>query len=89
MELIPGAYEMLAYLVHHDDQLSEWEQNFVGNMQYWLKVRKREPDQIQLMMLTMIYNRLKSRIDHVFIKKTEDTRNKLSQQDPAEDVINS
>jgi hypothetical protein len=59
MKLIPGAYEMLAYLVHHEAQLSEWEQNFVSNLQYWLKVRKREPDQVQLMILTTIYNRLK------------------------------
>ena len=59
MELIPGAYEMLAYLVLHKAQLSEWERNFVGNMHYWLAVRKREPDQVQSMMLTMIYNRLK------------------------------
>ena len=59
MKLIPGAYEMLAYLVLHKAQLSEWERNFVGNMYYWLAVRKREPDQVQSMMLTMIYNRLK------------------------------
>ena len=58
MKLIPGVYEMLAYLVHHEAQLSDWEQNFVGNMQYWLKVRKRDPDDVQLMMLTTIYNRL-------------------------------
>jgi hypothetical protein len=59
MEVIPEAREMIAYLTMHDDQLSEWERNFVGNMQYWLKVRKREPDHVQLMMLTTIYNRLK------------------------------
>jgi hypothetical protein len=59
MEVIPEAHEMIAYLTTHDDQLSEWERNFVGNMQYWLKVRKREPDHVQLMMLTTIYNRLK------------------------------
>ena len=59
MKLIPGAYDMLAYLVHHEAQLSEWEQHFVGNMHYWLTVRKKEPDQVQLMMLTTIYNRLK------------------------------
>jgi hypothetical protein len=59
MEVIPEAREMLSYLTKHDDQLSEWELNFVSNMQYWLKVRKKEPQQIQLMMLTMIYNRLK------------------------------
>jgi hypothetical protein len=58
MKLIPGAYEMVAYLVHHEAQLSEWEQNFVSNMTYWLKVRNKEPDQVQLMMLTTIYNRL-------------------------------
>jgi len=50
---------MIAYLTNHDDQLSEWEQNFVSNMQYWLTLRKRDPDQIQLMLLTVIYNRLK------------------------------
>jgi len=50
---------MIAYLTNHNDEMSEWEQNFVGNMTYWLKVRKREPDQIQLMMLSVIYNRLK------------------------------
>jgi hypothetical protein len=59
MEVIPEAREMIAYLIIHDDQLSEWERNFVGNMQYWLKVRKKEPDHVQLMMLTTIYNRLK------------------------------
>jgi hypothetical protein len=59
MEVIPEAHEMIAYLTMHDDQLSEWERNFVGNMQYWLKVRKKEPDHVQLMMLTTIYNRLK------------------------------
>ena len=59
MKLIPGAYEILAYLVQHEAQLSEWEHNFVSNMQYWLKVRKREPDHVQLMMLTTIYNRVK------------------------------
>ena len=58
MEVIPEAREMIAYLIIHDDQLSEWERNFVGNMQYWLKVRKKEPDHVQLMMLTTIYNRL-------------------------------
>ena len=59
MKLLPGAYEMIAYLVLHEAQLSEWEQNFVSNMQYWLKVRKKEPDDVQLMMLTTIFNRLK------------------------------
>lgn len=61
MELIPGAYEMIAYLVLHEAQLSDWEQNFVSNMHYWLNVRKKEPDQIQLMMLITIYNRLKTK----------------------------
>ena len=60
MEVMPEAHEMLAYLSNHEDQMSEWEQNFVSNMAYWLKVRKKEPDQIQLMMLSVIYNRLKS-----------------------------
>ena len=64
MKLIPGAYEILAYLVQHEAQLSEWEQNFVSNMQYWLTVRKREPDQVQLMMLITIYNRLKKRSEN-------------------------
>jgi hypothetical protein len=59
MEVIPEARELLFYLANHEDQLSEWERNFVSNMQYWLKVRKREPDQVQLMLLTVIYNRLK------------------------------
>ena len=59
MEVIPEARTMIAYLTNHEDQLSEWEQNFVSNMTYWLKVRKKEPDQIQLMMLATIYNRLK------------------------------
>ena len=59
MELIPGAYEMLAYLVLHKAQLSEWERNFVGNMHYWLTVRKKEPDHVQSMMLITMYNRLK------------------------------
>ena len=60
MEVIPEAREMLAYLLNHEDQMSEWEQNFTSSMTYWLKVRKKEPDQIQLMMLSVIYNRLKS-----------------------------
>ena len=60
IEVMPEAHEMLAYLLNHKNQMSEWEQNFVGNMTYWLKVRKKEPDQIQLMMLSVIYNRLKS-----------------------------
>ena len=60
MEVIPEVREMLAYLLNHEDQMSEWEQNFTSNMTYWLKVRKKEPDQIQLMMLLVIYNRLKS-----------------------------
>ena len=60
MEVIPEAHEMLAYLLNHKNQMSEWEQNFVGNMTYWLKVRKKEPDQVQLMMLSVIYNRLKN-----------------------------
>jgi hypothetical protein len=60
MEVIPEAREMLAYLLNHESRLSEWEQNFVSNMTYWLKVRKKEPDQVQLMMLSVIYNRLKS-----------------------------
>jgi len=60
MEVMPEAHEMLAYLLNHEDQMSEWEQNFVSSMTYWLKVRKREPDQIQLMMLSVIYNRLQS-----------------------------
>jgi hypothetical protein len=60
MEVMPEAHEMLIYLLNHKNQMSEWEQNFVGNMTYWLKVRKREPDQVQLMMLSVIYNRLKN-----------------------------
>jgi hypothetical protein len=60
MEVMPEAHEMLAYLLNHKNQMSEWEQNFVSNMTYWLKVRKKEPDQVQLMMLSVIYNRLKS-----------------------------
>jgi hypothetical protein len=59
MEVIPEAREMIAYLTMHEDQLSEWEQNFISNMLYWLKARKKEPDHVQLMMLTTIYNRLK------------------------------
>jgi microcompartment protein CcmL/EutN len=60
MEVMPEAHEMLAYLLNHKNQMSEWEENFVSNMTYWLKVRKKEPDQVQLMMLSVIYNRLKS-----------------------------
>jgi hypothetical protein len=60
MEVIPEVHDMLAYLLNHKNQMSEWEQNFVSNMTYWLKVRKREPGQIQLMMLSVIYNRLKN-----------------------------
>ena len=60
MEVIPEAREMLAHLLNYEEQMSEWEQNFVSNMTYWLKVRKKEPDQIQLMMLSVIYNRLKN-----------------------------
>jgi hypothetical protein len=60
MEVMPEAHEMLAYLLNNKNQMSEWEQNFVSNMTYWLKVRKREPDQVQLMMLSVIYNRLKN-----------------------------
>jgi hypothetical protein len=60
MEVMPEAHEMLVYLLNHKNQMSEWEQNFVSNMTYWLKVRKKEPDQVQLMMLSVIYNRLKS-----------------------------
>jgi hypothetical protein len=59
MELTPEAREMIAYLFNHDDQLSEWEGNFISNMHYWLKVRKRERDHVQLMILATIYNRLK------------------------------
>jgi hypothetical protein len=60
MEVMPDVHEMLGYLLNHKNQMSEWEQNFVSNMTYWLKVRKREPDQVQLMMLSVIYNRLNS-----------------------------
>ena len=60
MEVIPEVHEMLTYLLNHEDQMSEWEQNFVSNMTYWLKVRKKEHDRVQLMMLSVIYNRLKS-----------------------------
>lgn len=60
MEVISEVHEMLAYLLNHKNQMSEWEQNFVSNMTYWLKVRKREPGQVQLMMLSVIYNRLKN-----------------------------
>ncbi len=59
MNVIPETHEILVYLLNHEDQLSEWEQTFVSNMSYWLKVREKEPDQIQLMLLTVIYNRLK------------------------------
>ena len=59
MKLIPGVYEMLAYLEHHKAQLSAWEKQFISNMQYWLTVRKKEPDHVQFMMLTTIFNRLK------------------------------
>ena len=60
VEVMPEAHELLACLLNQEDQMSEWEQNFVSNMTYWLKVRKKEPDQIQLMMLSVIYNRLTS-----------------------------
>jgi hypothetical protein len=63
MEVIPEAREMLAYLLQHKARMSDWEQNFVSNMTYWLKVRNREPNQIQLMMLSVIYNRLKNAPD--------------------------
>jgi hypothetical protein len=63
MEVVPEAREMLAYLLKHKARMSDWEQNFVSNMTYWLKVRKREPDQIQLMMLSVIYNQLKNAPD--------------------------
>jgi hypothetical protein len=59
IEGILDAREMVAYLLNHEDQLSEWEQNFVSNMTYWLKVRQREPDQVQLMLLSVIYNKVK------------------------------
>ena len=60
VEAMPDVHEMLACVLNHKNLMSEWEQNFVSNMTYWLKVRKREPDQVQLMMLSVIYNRLKS-----------------------------
>jgi len=60
MEVMPEAHEMLAYLLNHKNQMSDWEQNFVSNMTYWLKLRKKDPDRIQLMMLSVIYNRLKT-----------------------------
>ena len=60
MEVTPEAHEMLAYLMGHKNLMSAWEQNFVNNMAYWLKMRKKEPTQVQLMMLSVIYNRLKS-----------------------------
>lgn len=59
MEVTPETHVMLAYLKTHEDQLSEWERNFVSNMTYWMNIRKKEPDQVQLMLLTVIYNRLK------------------------------
>jgi hypothetical protein len=59
LEVMPEASEMIAYLLNHEDQLSDWEQNFVSNMTYWLKVRNKELAQVQLMLLSVIYNRLK------------------------------
>ncbi len=71
MEVMPEAHEMLAYLMSHKNLMSEWEQNFVSSMAYWLKVRKKEPDQVQLMMLSVIYNRLKSADWNRHKKKTD------------------
>ena len=59
MDVIPETREIIAYLLNRENLLSEWEQTFVSNMSYWLKVREKEPDQIQLMLLTVIYNKLK------------------------------
>ena len=50
----------MAYLLNNEDELTEWERNFVSNMTYWMKVRHKEPNHPQLMMLNMIFNRLKS-----------------------------
>ena len=57
---MPGAQEIMAYLLNHEDELTEWESNFVSNMTYWLKMRNKEPNHPQLMMLNMIFNRLKN-----------------------------
>lgn len=59
MEIVPAAHEIIAYLSNHKDQLTEWEENFISGMTYWLKVRNKEPTHAQLMMMSIIYNRVK------------------------------
>lgn len=59
LEVTPDVHEMLAFLREHNHQLSEWEDTFVDNMMYWLKVRQREPTLAQRMLLASIYQRVR------------------------------
>jgi len=61
MEIRPEVMENIAYLMGHLDELTEWERNFVDSMSYWFKVRKKAPTETQLLMINMIYSRVKGK----------------------------
>jgi len=62
MDLTPKAEEMITYLLCYTNDLTEWEKNFVTSIDYWVKVRKTQPNHAQLMLMNMIYTRIKK--DH-------------------------
>lgn len=68
MQITPQAQEMTAYLLDHEDQLSEWERNVASSIAHSLKVRKEKPTHAQLMMMTMIHTRLKRRLSSPSVK---------------------
>jgi hypothetical protein len=55
-------HEMIRYLVGRMEELTDWEENFVDSMVYWLRVRKKEPTTNQILIMTSIYNRLRPRL---------------------------
>lgn len=59
MEIGPEVMKNIAYLMGRLDELTDWERNFVDSMTYWLKVRKKAPTETQLLMINMIYSRVK------------------------------
>jgi len=51
MDLTPKAEEMITYLLCYTNDLTEWEKNFVTSIDYWVKVRKTQPNHAQLMLI--------------------------------------
>jgi len=50
---------MYAYLQANLHRMSRWEREFISNMGYWLKIRRVAPTDAQIMLMRVLYRRLK------------------------------